>query len=72
MEDLSHGAAEFYKMSVVVTPTQAAEICSLTAGQDNSKWQRERLLRVTGSKGHSLFRCALKVCPARATASPAQ
>ncbi|KAH6935512.1 hypothetical protein HPB50_006378 [Hyalomma asiaticum] len=55
MEDLSQDAAEFYRTSAVVTPTQAAEIAH-DAGQDNPKWQRERLLRITGSKSHSLFR----------------
>lgn len=56
MQDLSNEELSFYSEHVAVTETEAAEICECTAGQNSSKWQRERLLRITGSKCHTLFR----------------
>lgn len=56
MQDLSPVELSFYSDHVVVTETQATEICECTAGQNSSKWQRERLLRITGSKCHTLYR----------------
>ncbi|KAH9371109.1 hypothetical protein HPB48_015674 [Haemaphysalis longicornis] len=56
MQDLSNEELSFYSEHVAVTETEATEICERTAGQNSSKWQRERLLRITGSKCHTLFR----------------
>lgn len=43
--DLTTDEHAFYSTFVVVTESEAAEICMLTSGQDNPKWHRERMLR---------------------------
>ncbi|XP_075536681.1 uncharacterized protein LOC142571884 [Dermacentor variabilis] len=56
MNHLSARLAKFYKDMVAVSSPQAVRICAETAGQNNTRWQRERMLRITGSKCHTLYR----------------
>lgn len=56
LEDLSEDELSFYRKHVALTEAQATEICACTVGQNSSKWHRERLLRITGSKCHTLYR----------------
>lgn len=41
---------------VAVSSERAASICAQTAGQSSTQWKRERMLRIAGSKCHSLYR----------------
>lgn len=56
MQDLPCEEDTFYKKCVSVTLNQALDICVSTQNQDNSKWIRERMVRITGSKCHALYR----------------
>lgn len=52
--NLSAQLAKFYKDMVAVSSAEAVRICAETAGQNNTPWQSERMLRITGSKCHTL------------------
>lgn len=53
---LSPNLLKFYEEMVAVSSERAVSICAQTAGQNSTQWQRERLLRITGSKCHTLYR----------------
>lgn len=56
MKHLSCDLSKFYGDMVAVNSAQAARICAQTVGQNSTQWQRERMLRITGSKCHTLYR----------------
>lgn len=56
MKHLSCDLSKFYGDMVAVNSAQAARTCAQTVGQNSTQWQRERMLRITGSKCHTLYR----------------
>ncbi|XP_065290814.2 uncharacterized protein [Dermacentor albipictus] len=55
-EHLAPPVYRFYLTHTAVTQEEAVEICSSTVSQNDTKWHRQRMLRITGSKCHSLYR----------------
>lgn len=54
-QDLTPPQKEFYRTHVQVTEEQSLRICVETRSQDNTKWQRERKARITGSTCRAYF-----------------
>ncbi|CAN7938883.1 unnamed protein product [Ixodes hexagonus] len=55
MSDLTPAELQFYKIHVEITKEDSLRICAETRSQDTTKWQRERKVRITGSKCLSYF-----------------
>ncbi|CAN8002354.1 unnamed protein product, partial [Ixodes hexagonus] len=55
MSDLTPAELQFYKRHVEITEEDSLRICAETKSQDTTKWQRERKVRITGSKCRSYF-----------------
>lgn len=53
--DLTKEELQFYESHVQHTEKEALQICADTRGQNNTKWRRERKLRITGSRCHTYF-----------------
>ncbi|CAN7976848.1 unnamed protein product, partial [Ixodes persulcatus] len=55
ISDLTPAELQFYKRHVEITEEDSLQICAETRSQDTTKWQRERKVRITGSKCRSYF-----------------
>ncbi|KAH9379346.1 hypothetical protein HPB48_013203 [Haemaphysalis longicornis] len=54
-QDLSEAEQSFYSKHVAVSEAQAVTMLAETRSQENTKWHRERKVRITGSKCHEYF-----------------